>query len=60
MRLGSGFKYEDLPPEVAEKGKLCILDALGNRIGGYALKRSKTFLELSKDMGSCGYLGLKV
>ncbi len=47
----SKLKYEDLPPEVAEKGKLCILDALGNCIGGYALKLSKTFLELSKDLG---------
>ena len=34
----SNLKYEDLPPEVAEKGKLCILDALGNCIVGYALK----------------------
>ena len=34
----SNLKYEDLPPEVAEKGKLCILDALGNCIGGCALK----------------------
>ena len=45
------LNYEDLPPEVVEKGKLAILDTLGNCIGGYPLSSSKTFLDLSKDLG---------
>ena len=45
------LNYEDLPAEVAEIGKLAILDALGNSIGGYPLALSQTFLDLSKDMG---------
>ena len=45
------LNYEDLPPEVIAIGKLAILDALGNAIGGYALSLSKTFLDLAKDLG---------
>ena len=47
----SNLKYEDLPPLVVEKGKLQILDALGNAIGGYPLSLSKTFLGMAKDLG---------
>ena len=47
----SNLKYEDLPPEVVEKGKLVVMDAVGNMIGGYPLRLSRTFLELAKDLG---------
>ena len=45
------LKYEDLPPSVVERGKLALLDAVGNTIGGYALPQSGTFLGLAKDLG---------
>ena len=31
----SNLKYEDLPPAVIERGKVAILDVVGNAIGGY-------------------------
>ena len=45
------LNYEDLPPEVVAVGKLAIIDALGNAIGGYPLSLSRTFLDLAKDLG---------
>ena len=48
----SGLRFEDLPPEVVEKGKLAILDAVGNCIGGYPLGLSRTFLDLARNLGS--------
>ena len=48
----SGLRYQDLPSQVAENGKLAVLDAVGNCIGGYPLSGSTTFLEMAKDMGS--------
>ena len=48
----SRLKYEDLPPEVVEKGKAAILDPICNSIGGYSLKISRTFLDLAKRTGS--------
>ncbi|MCE2405719.1 MAG: MmgE/PrpD family protein [Dehalococcoidia bacterium] len=48
----SGLRFEDLPPEVVEKGKLAILDAVGNCIGGYPLALSRTFLDLAGSLGS--------
>ena len=51
-RYLSKLRYEDLPPEVVEKGKLSIINSLGNCIGGYPLTLSKTFLELAKDLGA--------
>ena len=47
----SKLKYEDLPPSVVEKGKVAILDVVGNAIGGYGLNLSRIFLELAKDSG---------
>ena len=47
----SKLKYEDLSPEVIEKGKAAILDPVGNAIGGYPLTLSKTFLDLAKRLG---------
>ena len=47
----SKLNYEDLPPEAVERGKLQILDALGNAIGGYSLELSATFLDLAKMVG---------
>ena len=48
----SNMKFEDLPPDVVEKGKLSIMNFVGNSIGGYALPLAETFLELAKDMGA--------
>ena len=48
----SGLRYQDLPDQVAEIGKLAVLDAVGNCIGGYALSGSTTFLEMAKELGS--------
>ena len=47
----SNLKYEDLPPQIVEKGKIAIMDVLGNSIGGYPLRFSKTFLDVAKDSG---------
>ena len=47
----SKLNYEDLPPEVVEKGKLAVLDTLGNCIGGYPLGLARTFLDMTKDLG---------
>ena len=47
----SNLKYEDLPPSVIERGKVAILDVVGNAIGGYPLSLSKTFLDMAKDLG---------
>ena len=47
----SALRYEDLPPLVAEKGRLLILDAIGNCIGGYPLPLATPFLEMSKELG---------
>jgi 2-methylcitrate dehydratase PrpD len=47
----SGLRYQDLPPPVVEKGKLAVLDALGNCIGGYPLGLSSTFLGMAKELG---------
>ena len=50
--FAAGLKYEHMPAQVVEKGKLAVLDALGNTIGGYALSLSRTFLDLAKELGS--------
>ena len=47
----SELTYEDLPGDVIEKGKLSIINSLGNSIGGFPLEVSKTFLDLSKELG---------
>ena len=48
----SRLQYEDLPEDVVEKGKLSLINSLGNSIGGFPLTVSKTFLELAKELGS--------
>ena len=48
----SRIRYEDLPEDVVEKGKLSIINCLGNSIGGYLLPVSKIFLELAKEIGT--------
>ena len=50
-RYVSSVDYAGLPPEVVRVGKLAILDALGNCIGGYPLNLARTFLDLAKDLG---------
>ena len=47
----SALKYEDLPPPVVEKGKLMVLDAIGNCIGGYSLPLATPFMEMAKELG---------
>ena len=47
----SALKYEDLPPPVVENGKLMVLDAIGNCIGGYSLPLATPFLEMAKELG---------
>ena len=47
----SKIRYEDLPPSVVEKGKVAIMDSVGNMIGAYPLSLSRTFLDLAKDLG---------
>ena len=47
----SKLKYEDLPPAVAEKGRLAVMDGVGNAIGGYGVDLSRTFLALAKETG---------
>ena len=47
----SALKYEDIPTAAAEKGRLMILDAVGNCIGGYPLPLAAPFLEMAREMG---------
>lgn len=48
----SNLKFEDLSPNVAEKGRLAVLDGVGNAIGGYGVELATTFLSLAKETGS--------
>ena len=47
----SRLAYEDLSPRAVEGGKLGVLDAVGNAIGGYPLSLSSIFLNIAKNMG---------
>ena len=47
----SNCRYEDLPPAVVEKGRLAIMDSIGNAIGGYPLHLSRTFLDMAEGIG---------
>ena len=50
-RYLSGIKYEDLPADVVERGKVAVLDTLGNCIGGYPLSLTNKFLGMAKGTG---------
>ncbi len=47
----SRLAYEDLSPRAVKAGKLAVLDAVGNAIGGYPLSLSPIFLNIAKNMG---------
>ena len=47
----SRLTFQDLSPRAVEAGKLAVLDAVGNAIGGYPLSLSPIFLNIAKNMG---------
>lgn len=45
------YRFEDIPPEVIEKGKELLLDSLGCALAGYSVNLSSTFIHVIKGMG---------
>jgi len=46
-----GLRYEDLPPNVVETAKLCLLDSLGCGLAGHRTELGRIILEQVKEMG---------
>jgi len=44
-------KYEDLPSDVIEKAKLCILNILGVEFGGYKTRIGQLHINMAKNIG---------
>ncbi|NWG75300.1 MAG: MmgE/PrpD family protein, partial [Rubrivivax sp.] len=44
-------KYEDLPKEVIEQAKVCILNILGAAFGGCKTRIGKLHINMAKDIG---------
>jgi 2-methylcitrate dehydratase PrpD len=47
-----GLRFDDLPPEVVERAKLCILDQLGVQLRGATLPWVRPALELARSLGA--------
>lgn len=50
----SSLRYEDIPEEVIEKAKICLLDFLGMAVGGYEMEVSKVAIRTAKLLGAPG------
>ncbi len=50
----SSLRYEDLPKEVIEKAKICLLDFLGMAAGGYEMEVSKLAIRTAKALNGPG------
>jgi 2-methylcitrate dehydratase PrpD len=50
-RYAVDTKFDDLPSEVVEKAKICILNILGVEFGGYKTRIGQLHVQLAKDFG---------
>jgi len=50
----SGLRYEDLPAEVIEKAKTCLLDAIGAALEGYQLEPVSLAYDVAEEISSGG------
>lgn len=46
-----GLRYEDIPTDVVEKAKACLLDSLGCGFGGYRTELGRIVIDQVKEMG---------
>ena len=53
-RFSRELQFEDLPSNVVEQAKRCILDTLGCSLGGSTLSTSKIVLDLLLEQGVKG------
>ena len=53
-RYAHGLKYEDIPPAVAEKAKVCVLDLLGIAAAGAERDNTRVALKTARALGSTG------
>lgn len=53
-RYASGLRFEDLPPQVVEKAKTCVLDVLGIAAGGFASDNAAVALRGARRLGAPG------
>ena len=51
---GSSLRYEDLPREVVERAKICLLDFLAMAVGGYEMEVSKVAIRTAKVLNGPG------
>ncbi|MHA1108573.1 MAG: MmgE/PrpD family protein, partial [Alphaproteobacteria bacterium] len=52
--FAAGLKYEDIPPEVVERTKDCIIDTIGAAIFGSSLPWSRIIIDYVKNNGAGG------
>ena len=50
----SGLRYSDLSPDVAEKARICVLDAIGTALEGYRLEPVVIALDTAEEMSRGG------
>jgi 2-methylcitrate dehydratase PrpD len=50
-RYAVNTRYEDLPSDVIEKAKLCILNILGVEFGGYKTRIGRLHVNMAKNIG---------
>jgi 2-methylcitrate dehydratase PrpD len=50
----SALRYADLPPEVTEKARICVLDAIGTALEGYRLEPIVIALDVAEEMSRGG------
>lgn len=53
-RYLSGLRYEDLPSDVVEKAKICLLDAIGTALEGYELEPVSIAFDVAEEVASGG------
>lgn len=57
-RYLSGLRFEDLPPEVVEKAKICLLDAIGTALEGCELEPIAIAFDVAEELSSGGNVTL--
>lgn len=53
-RYLSGLHFEDLPPNVVEKAKICLLDAIGTALEGYELEPISLAFDVAEESSNGG------
>ncbi|MBI4193540.1 MAG: MmgE/PrpD family protein [Betaproteobacteria bacterium] len=53
-RYASGLRFDQLPAEVVEKAKVCILDVLGVAAGGFQSENAQVALRTARHFSSAG------